>query len=579
MEIYKDVAHRYHKAGLKVIPFWNKPDGLVQFPERWAQYRNQTKEDIEKLFSIPSDGIALLCTNGIEVIDIDVKHDPTDQIAKEYQEHLDAYEETSIALNYCVIQKTKSNGLHIIYRTDIEQGNTKLAKRAGHKEAMIETRGKGGLLFIAPTPGYRLMNGDLTDIPIIDDQTRNRFIQCARELDEPEVQKPEIKIEGAKQTPGDITPWDDYNKKTSLYELLDGYGWTMVRQAGKYLRMNRPGAKHSRGIDGSIIDGDIFYPFSTSTVFEAEKGYSAFAVYAAYEHNGDYRAAASDLYKQGFGTRLEIKKQAEAKEKAQEEKKKVLSLLDMARATRFDINTPIVEEESILNLRLTDMTNYSREYKIAGRGMIGAVVGEQKSGKSLVTSCITASGLDRGHYVLNFSLKTPGRIMYFDTEQSAFFYGLTQKRIYDLAGLRTNPDKYEAYLLRRFNVKERVQIIESMLKGQNLDLLIIDGIVDLCENFNDEKASLETMDRLMRWSYETGALLLTVLHVTKGMKYVRGHLGTALQNKADFIIEAKKSGDNEFEVSSRESRFAPFPSFTYSRDEETGMPIIEEQVF
>ncbi len=56
---------------------------------------------------------------------------------------------------------------------------------------------------------------------------------------------------------------------------------------------------------------------------------------------------------------------------------------------------------------------------------------------------------------------------------------------------------------------------------------------------------------------------------------MRGHLGTALQNKYDFGIEVKRDADNNtFDVKCRESRFAPFPGFTFLRDEK-GMPYLE----
>src|SRR5207249_11853439 len=47
------------------------------------------------------------------------------------------------------------------------------------------------------------------------------------------------------------------------------------------------------------------YVFSTSTVFEAERGYSKFSAYALLEHGGDVHAAAKELYAEGYGERVE----------------------------------------------------------------------------------------------------------------------------------------------------------------------------------------------------------------------------------------------------------------------------------
>jgi len=46
------------------------------------------------------------------------------------------------------------------------------------------------------------------------------------------------------------------------------------------------------------------YLFTTGTVYPNEKGLSPFAIYTYKNHNGDFSAAAKDLYNQGFGSRI-----------------------------------------------------------------------------------------------------------------------------------------------------------------------------------------------------------------------------------------------------------------------------------
>jgi putative DNA primase/helicase len=48
--------------------------------------------------------------------------------------------------------------------------------------------------------------------------------------------------------------------------------------------------------------------FSTSTVFESERGYSKFSAFALLEHGGDFKAAAEALGKQGYGQRSSSRK-------------------------------------------------------------------------------------------------------------------------------------------------------------------------------------------------------------------------------------------------------------------------------
>jgi hypothetical protein len=247
-------------------------------------------------------------------------------------------------------------------------------------------------------------------------------------------------------------------------------------------------------------------------------------------------------------------------------------LIAFVKSTRFDILAPIREEEATLTL-----DNEGRTWKLGGFGMIGAVVGPQKAGKSAVVSCIVASALADAEKKLGFSMEMRGkRIAFFDTEQSAYFYQKTQERIHHMAGVYRNVDYYEAYHLRRLNVMDRIRAVGAIVAGRkDLGLVVIDGLVDLCANFNDETASARTMEHLMRWSDETGALFLTVLHLTKSDGFMRGHLGTALQNKYDFGIEVLRDRNtNIFDVKCRETRFAPFPGFSFLRDEK-GMPYLE----
>lgn len=243
-------ALEYHAAGLKVIPFSNGENGKKIFPTDYAKYREvQTEADIRNLFSRESSGICLLCTDGIEAIDIDVKHDPKGTIAKDLRDSLKTFGMMEMP---AVVQKTKSAGYHFIYRTEIPEGNLKLARRSGEKEAMIETRGKGGLLFVYPTPGYEL-HGDLTAIPTIEQGQRDLLLSICRHFDEPTpvqfVEKVDAK---AKQLTG-LTPWAAFDAVTDIQHMMEGYGWREIGKNGDYVRMNRPGAKNSMGVDGSII--------------------------------------------------------------------------------------------------------------------------------------------------------------------------------------------------------------------------------------------------------------------------------------------------------------------------------------
>lgn len=554
---YLSAALEYHAAGLKVIPFYTRPDGSKSFPPDYAKYREgQTAEQIKNLFTADSAGICLLCTDGIEAVDVDVKHDPRAAIRRDMIAAMDEFGFNPPR----VVQITKSGGAHLIYRCPEPAGNQKLAKRRGEKEAMIETRGKGGLLFIAPTPGYNIISGSLFDIPAISQGDRDYLIRICRHFDEPDpVEFSAALRPEAQKLPG-MKPWDAFDAATDILELMQRYGWRVVSKSADYIRLNRPGAKHSRGVDGSIIVGkNIFYPFTSSTEFEPNHGYGPAAVYAIMEHRGNFSDAAKALYRQGYGDRID---------KAAEAKAQLPTLIEKVEGTRFDVSTRIIEKKALLSYVGDKM------YPVAGRGMIGVFTGHEKSGKSFVASCIAASAIAGGQERLNFSLDLDGgKMLWFDTEQSGYFYHKTQARAHRIAGVEHNVRHYHAYHLRPLSPTERIEVIEYYIYNTpGLSVVMIDGFVDLAKDYNDLTEVQELVGRLMRWSDEKQVLILGVLHVNKGDGKIRGHFGSELKNKCDVIIHAQQGEPNNYQVTNPTSRYAAFPSLAFSRDDE-GLPV------
>lgn len=571
-------AIEYHDAGLKVIPFYHREGGGVRFPS-WEKYReSQSREDIEELFSANAAGIALLCTDGIEAIDIDVKHDPKKVITSQYLENLKTSVAGTKAFQRCVIQRTKSGGWHLIYRTNKPEGNQKLTYRADSKEAVIETRGEGGLLFIAPSPGYEVKSGTLTAIGHLTPGERDVFFRCASELNERQEAEPEAPkpINTAPQAPAEgKSPGDDYNIRHTVLDTAQRYGWTVVGRAGQVIRLNKPGSSHKRDIHASIVrtkaGEERFYPFTTATAYDPEKCYSAFGMYAVEEHRGDFSAAARALAGQGYGDRLPAQAPA-VQQQVEQAREELPAILQDVMASRFDYDAEIKEEDTIFHYYGPN----ERKYKIGGFGQIGVFTGHEKSGKSFVLGCLASAAIS-GKPSLNFEMDLRGRKMiWFDTEQSLFFYQWTQKRIHGMAGKRQNLPYYQAYHLRKYTPAERIAIIEHLVYHEkNLGVVVIDGIVDLLMNYNDLPEVQGVVQRLMKWTDELNIMLLSVLHVNKGDGKIRGHIGTEIKNKCDFAINVAKTSENEYRISNPTGRHASFPGFEFSRNEE-GLPIYDD---
>lgn len=551
-----------HEAGLKVIPVW--PDDPFPFPPDYSKYREaQSTDDLKNLFTARDAAptrMALLCTGGIEAIDIDTKHDPEAKVWKDWFEEVKFHEFGPELLEKCVVQKTKSGGWHLIYRTHVHQGNTKLA-RAGGKEAVIETRGKGGILFIAPSPGYKVKQGDLKKIPMITNEEREWLWGRARHLDLPPPDQVQPARKELTLSNDGLTPWDDFNQKNKVLDLALDAGWRELGTRGNYTRLNRPGAKNTRGTDATVLlDLNVFYPFTSSSEFDPNKGYTPFAFYTTLNHGGDFKAATRAARSEGYGGDIMPLPVASKKTPVPD------GIVELALKEKFDFHSPPPRNAAIL---FSTATGHRK--KVAGLGQIGVLTGHEKSGKSFVLSCMAAAWLGRTSVLdFDFVVSEKDKMLWFDMEQSDVFWHQTQSRIHMMAGVHTNVSHYEAYHLRQFSPAERLaQVIGIVEKTDGVAVVVIDGFVDIVKDYNSLEESKEIVDTLMRVTKEKDVLLLGVLHVNKGDGKIRGHLGSELKNKSDFVFNVKRV-ENDYTIYNPTSRYPELKSIDFTRNEATG---------
>lgn len=254
----------------------------------------------------------------------------------------------------------------------------------------------------------------------------------------------------------------------------------------------------------------------------------------------------------------------------------VENLIASVKGTKFDMSVTTELPEPILKV-----WSEGKLRPVAGRGMMGVISGSFKSGKSYVLASILSSHLKGGQEVLNFELSSKKKFIWFDTEQSNYFFQMTQRRIHMMAGLDHNVDNlYIAYHLRKYNAKQRLLAIKYILeevKGE-LDGLVIDGYVDLMKDFNSLEESRDFMDELMFWTQDQNILLLGVLHLNKGDGKLRGHLGSETLNKFDFGIKVAQPKRNIYDIENIFGRFSTFETFSFSRKEDDpyGLPVYEK---
>lgn len=265
----------------------------------------------------PTRGVGIVTGyNNVEVIDVDLKIfgslKEQDGFWNEYisflKDHIVDFDDKF------VIYKTINNGYHILYRCAKIEGNLKLAKLEGYKEAIIETRGIGGYVFIYDKQVSKLSYNDIAEISELD---REMIIDLSRTynfIEQVDTLLPEKTTPIQKNTKesniGDsdfVDVWDDFNSKNKVWDLISS-DFTIIKHLSDKTIIKRHGATSAHS--GYIYTNtDRMYLFSSGTDFEPETIYSAFSIYSLRHHRGDYKAAAKDLYQKGYGSRIVVKPQ------------------------------------------------------------------------------------------------------------------------------------------------------------------------------------------------------------------------------------------------------------------------------
>ena len=274
------------QAGLSVIPVNDKKQPTVP---KWKPYQSQRAavNVIDKIFTGAGVfGIAVIggeISGGLEVLDFDaggaVYPDWKEKIPPELFRKL-------------TVEKSP-HGYHVYFRSNAVEKNAKLAN-AENNTVLIETRGTGGYCICAPTPGYSLIQGSMLKVQKITPAERAKLMEAAREFNQVKKQRPNRTAPkmGACQ---DFSPADYFSTSGDIRAILERNGWTLegLGDDGNE-RWTRPGK--AGGTSGTLKENEngvlIFFPFTTSTEFEAGKGYNAFQVLSILEHGGNQSDAA-----------------------------------------------------------------------------------------------------------------------------------------------------------------------------------------------------------------------------------------------------------------------------------------------
>jgi len=216
------------------------------------------------------------------------------------------------------------------------------------------------------------------------------------------------------------------------------------------------------------------------------------------------------------------------------------------------------------------------------RADIHTIGAKQKGGKTSVIRILIAAAIS-GQWHRVSCLKPDMKIVYLDTEQKAVDTQNSLKMVMKMAGKEeVDNQNIHMFNFRPLTPDEMMTGIVMYLIVYRPDMLVIDGIVDICKDFNDVEASQNlVLNFLMKLAEEFNCAIVSVLHTNKTDKYteLRGHLGAFLEQKGVSVIKCiKDEGSNIVSVTMPTVRYAPVPDWHFTFDAE-GLPVDAEEQF
>lgn len=295
-------------------------------------------------------------SDGLFCIDVDTKYDLTGELFKRLMSDL-AFVVGQDVIDSLVIQQTVSGGYHLIFKTDLNIGNIKLAFRPAtetelqenpkaKKKCLLETRGDGGYFLVFPSKGYRVIQGKFSSIPRLDDTTVQAILQVCRSFNQvPDEDRSMSR--GERVSRSGKTPWEDYNERGDVIGLLQKHGWSVVFDKGGKTYLKHPQATSSTSGNYSH-DIRILYVFSPNTALPPDRGLNPFTVYCELECNGDVKEASRRLLEEGYGeknTRIEKRiKQERLQEKQDADSEELVDLFIDSQELREQTNRALDEK-------------------------------------------------------------------------------------------------------------------------------------------------------------------------------------------------------------------------------------------
>lgn len=301
-------AVRYINKGISLFPIQSNKAPIRGY--QWTKHRDKliTESELSQ-YRNEADGYAMVTgETGYEVLDIDLKVCKTPQKAIDFWRELQSLLKDNFdRFDELTIVKTISNGYHIIYRTDTPKGSTKLVHRKDDSGYIVETKGMGGYVV-----AYDPIQNDYDTAPFLTADERDLLIEVVQFLHEPEhieqTDYNQVTAENPKRgktIKTGLPCWDDFNNQHNVFDMVR-HAFHVVRRMDDKIIVRKNHFQKSARSGVIFTDSNGLYLFSTDTQYPVHKLLKPFDIYTLDAHNGDYKEAAKQLYKEGYGDRIDL---------------------------------------------------------------------------------------------------------------------------------------------------------------------------------------------------------------------------------------------------------------------------------
>lgn len=253
-----------------------------------------------------------------------------------------------------------------------------------------------------------------------------------------------------------------------------------------------------------------------------------------------------------------------------------VNVLQELSAEQMKFKAEITEDKLRYRLHILDLSLPTNEpkfmFSVGGvptipQGELIGIKGRAKMGKSQFEYFLIAvmlAGVSRGSVK---PLADRYKILLFDTEQSQASLKKCCQRALNFAGLPSdkNNECFLPFFMRPLSIEERRKVIADAVEAEKPDIIFIDGVRDLLQDFNSLEQSNDLIQWLLSLTAEHGCTIVSVLHQNKAKDdgNMRGHLGTELLNKLTDCFEVSKK-DGKFLVTCTDSRNVPCGDLAFS---------------